>query len=59
MRWARIRSWHGIRRATAEGNLETLCGRTTPPTAETRETLPAGRSCESCLRIYGRTSDRT
>jgi hypothetical protein len=32
----------------------TLCGRVPNPQARTSSVLPAGRSCESCLRIQAR-----
>ena len=50
IRFVKIRSWHALR---ADGR--TRCGRVA--TGPTSENLPAGRSCESCLRIIGREAD--
>jgi len=51
IRFARIRSWHALR---ADG--KTRCGRIA--TGPTSDTLPAGRSCETCLRLVARKADR-
>ena len=62
MNWVRRfprQSWHAFR-AWSEADSRyaiTLCGRRLLD-VEVRETLPAGRSCENCLRIYGRAQDR-
>jgi hypothetical protein len=57
MGWVRIRSWHAVKTYTrTPGGVLTLCGRSVimRPVVDT---LPAGRSCESCLRIYARKVD--
>lgn len=53
--YVRIRSWHVIR-VTRSIAPRTLCGRVAPGGAETSGTLPAEKSCESCLRILARTA---
>ena len=50
--WVRIRSWHVL-----VGANTTLCGRHASAGAETTDTLPAGKSCESCLRSLARRED--
>jgi len=55
--WIQIRSWHAVRLLSDRvGRTWTLCGRSTESTIVDR--LPAGRSCESCLRILARAEDR-
>lgn len=51
--WVRIRSWHALR----DDNGHTLCGRQPPIAPEWSEMLPAGKSCETCLRIVARRAD--
>lgn len=52
-----IRSWHTIR-LSRDGRYVTLCGRLAHYAAhQTSDELPAGRSCESCLRIVARRAD--
>ena len=58
MKWIQITSWH----AYNEGTARTLCGRHIPLTrvpieSRLKEELPAGKSCETCLRIYARKED--
>lgn len=53
MTWVKVRSWHAIR-LTRSLEPRTLCGRTAAADAELSETLPAEKSCESCLRILAR-----
>lgn len=50
--WVRIRSWHA-----SVGGGRTLCGRTVPADAEYLDTLPAAKSCETCLRGVARRED--
>lgn len=73
MKWVLIRSWHGIAsRFTSRGGhgmATTYCGRRViveavirPGMDEVRAhvvaaDLPAGKSCESCLRIIARRAD--
>lgn len=55
--WVRIVSWHAAETYTRmPGTVLTLCGRTVHD-AVVVDALPAGRSCESCLRIYARRED--
>lgn len=55
--WVRIRSWHAIRLISDRfGRTWTRCGRHTEST-EVSDTLPAGRSCETCLRVIARAED--
>jgi hypothetical protein len=57
MIWIRIRSWHGVLTPTRVPNsYRTLCGRTAHGTPA--DDLPAGKSCESCLRIIARKADQ-
>lgn len=52
--YVRIRSWHVVLTPTRMfDTYRTLCGRTVV-TKDTRDELPAERSCESCLRINER-----
>ena len=62
MNWVRRfphQSWHGFRQwsETEAGVAITLCGRRLAD-PEVKDVLPAGRSCELCLRIYGRAQDK-
>jgi len=50
--WGRIRSWHAL---DASYTGHTLCGRNV--TNSSVETLPPGKSCETCLRIVARKAD--
>jgi hypothetical protein len=52
--WVRIRSFHALANA---GGTKTLCGRSPALSAEVHDTLPAGKSCETCLRIIARKVD--
>ena len=54
--WVKIRSWHAVR-LTRSIEPRTLCGRTASMRGQRSETLPAGKSCESCLRIIARRVD--
>jgi hypothetical protein len=54
--WVKIRSWHCVRLFSDRiGRTWTVCGRSTESTIVDK--LPAGRSCESCLRIIARRVD--
>lgn len=53
-RWTKLRSWHAV--TTTNGRLTTRCGK--PATGPIVDTLPAEKSCESCLRIVAREEDR-
>lgn len=53
--WVQIRSWHALR--AFELSSPTLCGRRAGPQAEISTELPAGKSCETCLRIIARKVD--
>lgn len=50
--WVLIRSWHAIR---LDG--KTRCGRTVADDAQQVDTLPDGKSCETCLRWVARQRD--
>ena len=58
--WVKIRSFHAIRlvHPTRSNAYGTLCGRTVPADADVVDTLPAGKSCETCLRIHARQTDK-
>jgi hypothetical protein len=49
-------AWHAVR-LTRSIEPRTLCGRVAVAGAEIRDTLPAGRSCEACLRTVARRAD--
>ena len=54
--WVRVISWHGIRiPSPIEGVIVTMCGRVA--VGEISNTLPAGKTCESCLRIIAREDE--
>ena len=56
MTWVLIRSWHAVKTATrVPGRYLTVCGRTA--FSDPVDELPAGKSCESCLRIVARQAD--
>jgi len=56
--WVQIVSWHAVRLFSDRiGRTWTVCGRRTLPTAVVVDVLPAGKSCETCLRILGRRED--
>jgi hypothetical protein len=47
--WVAILSWHIVRSDTAANQYRTRCGRTA--TGETFDVRPAGKTCETCLRL--------
>lgn len=53
--WFKLRSWHAFK-----GPLDAraYCGRVGGPYHETSNTLPAGKSCETCLRMVARFADK-
>ena len=54
--WVHIKSWHAVRNMTrVPGRVVTVCGRSV--TGDLIDALPAGKSCESCLRILARSAD--
>lgn len=54
--YVRIRAWHIVKTPTRMfDTYVTLCGRRA--TGETVDALPAGSSCEACLRIARRQTD--
>jgi hypothetical protein len=53
--WVRIRSFHAL--SDYQGIPRTLCGRSPSRDSDVYDRLPAGRSCESCLRIVARKTD--
>lgn len=56
-KWVFIRSWHAVRTPTRMFNTYvTLCGRRATASL-TADELPAGKSCEVCLRIVARQDD--
>lgn len=58
MEWVRIVSWHAVLTPTrVPETYRTRCGRTVR-NAETSDDLPAGKSCETCLRIVARQADK-
>lgn len=57
MTWVRIISWHAVKLASDRvGRTWTLCGRRVEH-ADIVDVLPAGKSCETCLRIIARSAD--
>ena len=57
MTWVLIQSWHGVRWKVLDNppRWTTLCGRKTY--SDPVDDLPAGKSCETCLRIVARKAD--
>ncbi len=56
--WVRIRSWHAASGLVSRaGGIKARCGRWVDPGNETSDTLPAGKSCETCLRLVARDND--
>ena len=56
VKWVQIRSWHAVKaQDEPEGWATTYCGRAVAGLAV--DALPAGRSCESCLRSIARKMD--
>ncbi len=54
--WVQIVSWHAVRNYTrVPGRVVTACGRISE--GPIRATLPAGKSCETCLRVTAREDD--
>ena len=53
--WVRIISWHALRLDDLAGL--TFCGRQPAAQAEVSNELPAGKSCETCLRLVARKAD--
>jgi hypothetical protein len=57
IRWVQIRSWHAVDTPTRMfDTYKTVCGRRVA-TTDVRDNLPAGKSCETCLRTVGRRAD--
>lgn len=52
-------SWHLFRTFTRGGTILAYCGRSLPGDAEEQDTLPAGRTCESCYRATSNDGPRT
>lgn len=56
--FVKIVSWHTVRLFSDRvGRTWTVCGRRTLPGATIVDTLPAEKSCETCLRITTRQDD--
>ena len=53
--WVRIRSWHAL--SKRQDIPWTRCGCRPAVDAEKSDELPAGKSCERCLRIIARDAD--
>jgi len=63
VRWVQRVSWHAIREqvadeVTGEVSGRTFCGRVWHDHAAQTDTLPVGKSCETCLRIIARRTDK-
>lgn len=60
--WVQIRSWHIVSLwSDRAGHTRTLCGRSIGDighAARIVDDLPAGKSCEACLRIAVRLTDK-
>ncbi len=55
IQWVKLVSWHAAR---PKDHADTsYCGRQFPDDAETSDSLPSGKSCESCARIVLRLTD--
>ena len=60
VQWVQRVSWHAIR-SQPDGGLEpgrSLCGLIWHDHAAQTDTLPVGKSCETCLRIVARRTDK-
>jgi hypothetical protein len=55
--YVKLLSVHVLDPDAMEGHPRTLCGRYPSIASEVSDTLPAGKSCESCLRIAVRLDD--
>jgi hypothetical protein len=53
--WVKLISWHAARPKDHADT--TYCGRQLPVGRPISDVLPAGKSCELCLRIIGRLND--
>jgi len=53
--WVKLTSWHAQRPKDHADT--TYCGREIPVDAAISHELPAGKSCESCLRNVARLND--
>lgn len=51
--WVEIDSWHVLQ----TDGFETLCGEKVTDDTPRADELGAGKSCENCLRILGRSVD--
>lgn len=62
VKWVKIKAWHGVNASEHRPDvgrdffIRTFCGRR-PHAQSLLDTLPAEKSCESCLRIIARLSD--
>ena len=57
VQWVKIRSFHAVRLVSDRiGRTWTVCGRNVEQ-AVIVDTLPGGRSCETCLRLVARRVD--
>jgi hypothetical protein len=55
IQWVKLRSWHAARPKDHADT--TYCGRDIAAGAAVSDVLPAGKSCELCLRIVARLND--
>ncbi len=56
--WVRILSWHAASGLVSRGaKIHTRCGRWAAANSDMLEELPAGKSCETCLRIVAKRAD--
>lgn len=58
VQWVQRVSWHAVRPHAVREPGRTLCGLVWHDHAAQTDTLPAGRSCETCLRIIARRADK-
>lgn len=56
MEWFKIRSWHALK-LTRSIEPRAVCGKVGTGSSEWSATLPAEKSCETCLRIVARKAD--
>lgn len=57
LQWFVIRSSHAIRFFSRGNAPKALCGKWGTPASTILDEMPAGKSCESCLRIVGKQAD--
>jgi hypothetical protein len=55
IQWVKIKSWHAARPKDHADS--SYCGQVLDGSMQISDELPAGKSCETCLRIVARIKD--